>query len=163
MKKNKKPNHSLEEQIVAKGLLLTSQRRIIASVLDKSLDHPDVAEIHARAVAIDKTISLATTYRTIKRFCEIGVLERRDFYAEGSSLTNRRWRFEITDGPESYQQHYHLIDVKTGKIIEFESAELYKIQTEIAEKYGYVLQGQKIELYGEQIKGVKAKSKNKNA
>lgn len=170
MKKQKKLNHSLEKQIVAKGLRLTTPRRVIASVLEKSLDHPDVAEIHARATAIDKTISLATAYRTLKRFCEIGILARRDFYSEnwgGSSLNQRRWRFESTDELENRQQHYHLIDVKTGKIIEFESATLDKIQKTIAEKHGYVLQGQKIELYGEPLKTARIKdkalkSRNKN-
>lgn len=119
------------------GLRLTEQRRVIAGVLDGARDHPDVEELHARANAADPRISLATVYRTVKLFEEAGILEKVDF-GDG------RARYEDAER----DHHDHLIDLETGKVIEFVDPEIEKLQERIAQKLGYDLKGHKLELYG---------------
>jgi Fur family ferric uptake transcriptional regulator len=116
---------------------MTLQRRVIAKVLDDSHDHPDVEEVYRRAYAINSRISLATVYRTVRLFQDKHILERHDF-GDGRS------RFE----PEQPLHHDHLIDNVSGKVIEFQSDEIEKLQRKIAQKMGYRLVGHKLELYG---------------
>ena len=127
----------VEALCAEKGLRITEQRRVIAHVLSEAEDHPDVEALHARAAAIDPGISIATVYRTVRLFEEAGILERHDF-GDG------RARYEAA--PEAH--HDHLIDVETGKVIEFVDAELEALQRQIAEKLGYRLVDHRMELYG---------------
>lgn len=120
-----------------KGLRLTEQRKIIASVLAESDDHPDVDALYARAVALDAGISIATVYRTVKLLEEVGILERHEF-ADG------RARYE--DAQRDH--HDHLIDLQTGAVIEFVNKEIEELQERIAQKLGYELKGHRLELYG---------------
>jgi Fur family transcriptional regulator, ferric uptake regulator len=121
----------------AKGLRMTGQRRVIAQVMEDAKDHPDAEEIYARAAKIDDAISLATVYRTVKLFDEIGILERLEF-GDGRS------RFEDADRPH----HDHLFDLRTGEVIEFVDPEMEILQEKIARKLGYTLKGHKMELFG---------------
>ena len=121
----------------AQGLRLTDQRRTIARVLQSSNDHPDVEELYARAAGVDPNISLATVYRTVKLFEEAGILEKVDF-GDG------RARYEDAER----DHHDHLIDLHTGKVIEFVDPEIEALQEKIAEKLGYKLKGHRLELYG---------------
>ncbi len=123
-----------------RGLRITDQRRTIARVLSESEDHPDVEKLHARASAIDPGISVATVYRTVRLFEEAGILDRHDF-GDG------RARYE--PAPEAH--HDHLIDVETGKVVEFVDPELEALQKIIAEKLGYRLVDHRMELYGVRI------------
>ena len=127
----------LEALCAERGLRITEQRRVIARVLSDSDDHPDV---EARAAAIDPKISIATVYRTVRLFEEAGILDRHDF-GDG------RARYEAA--PEAH--HDHLIDVETGKVVEFVDPELEALQKEIAEKLGYRLVDHRMELYGVRI------------
>ena len=120
-----------------KGLRITEQRRVIARVLSEAEDHPDVEALHLRASAIDPGISIATVYRTVRLFEDAGILERHDF-GDG------RARYEAA--PEAH--HDHLIDVESGKVIEFVDAELEAMQKRIAERLGYRLVDHRMELYG---------------
>lgn len=120
-----------------KGLRITEQRRVIARVLSEAEDHPDVEALHARASAIDPGISIATVYRTVRLFEEAGILDRHDF-GDGRS------RYEAA--PEAH--HDHLIDVETGKVIEFVDPELEALQKLIAERLGFRLVDHRMELYG---------------
>ena len=120
-----------------KGLRITEQRRVIARVLSEADDHPDVEALHARASAIDAGISIATVYRTVRLFEEAGILDRHDF-GDGRS------RYEAA--PEAH--HDHLIDVETGRVIEFVDPELESLQKQIAEKLGFRLVDHRMELYG---------------
>lgn len=131
----------LEKICVDKGMRMTDQRRVIARVLSGAHDHPDVEEIHRRAVEIDPRISIATVYRTMRLFEDSGVVERHDFQ-------HGRSRYE--EATESH--HDHLIDVKTGDVIEFVSEEIEALQKRIAEKHGYKLVAHKLELYGVPLK-----------
>ncbi len=128
---------SIEEKCINKGVKLTDQRRIIARVMSESDDHPDVDELYKRVSKIDSKISIATVYRTVKLFEESGILAKHDF--KGGKA-----RYEELN--ESH--HDHLIDVKTGEIIEFVDDEIEKLQKKVAEKYGYDLVDHKLELYG---------------
>lgn len=129
------PN-DLERKCIEKGLKLTGQRRVVARVLSESQDHPDVEMLHKRAVAIDPHISIATVYRTVKLFEEARIIERHDF-GDG------RARYE-----ELPQQHHdHLIDLRSGKVIEFTNAEIEKLQIRIAAELGYELVDHRLELY----------------
>lgn len=128
---------SLEKLAEKNGLRMTEPRRIIARVLSKSTDHPDAEELHRRASKIDNSISLATVYRTMKLFEEYEIIERHDF-GEGRS------RFEQV--PDEH--HDHLIDVRSGKVIEFQNEEIERLQEEIAKAHGYKLVDHKLELYG---------------
>ena len=136
----------IERQCVAQGLRVTPQRRIIARVLEQSDDHPDVEELYRRASSIDSHISLSTVYRTLKLFENKGILERHDF---GTG----RGVYELAER----EHHDHLIDVKTGKVIEFRNAEIEKLQEAIARELGYELIGHKLELYGEPSRSKKKK------
>ncbi|MEZ5681967.1 MAG: Fur family transcriptional regulator [Erythrobacter sp.] len=127
----------LEQLCADKGLRITEQRRVIARVLSESEDHPDVELLHERANKIDSGISIATVYRTVRLFEEAGILDRHDF-GDG------RARYEAA--PEAH--HDHLIDVETGKVIEFVDPEIEALQKQIAEKLGYRLVDHRLELYG---------------
>lgn len=129
------------ERCEAKGLRMTGQRRLIAQVLAASKDHPDVEELYARASRVDPRISLATVYRTVKLFDEAGILDRVDF-GDG------RARYE--DAERAH--HDHLIDMTTGKVIEFVDPEIEALQEKIARRLGYRLKGHKLELYGVPVK-----------
>lgn len=124
-----------------KGLRMTGQRRVIAQVLQDSDDHPDVEELYARAVAIDAGISIATVYRTVKLFEEAGILDKLEF-GDG------RARYEDAER----DHHDHLIDMNSGKVIEFVDPEIEALQERIAAKLGYELRGHRLELYGVPIK-----------
>ncbi|MBS8229091.1 Fur family transcriptional regulator [Vannielia litorea] len=128
---------SLIERSAAKGLRITGQRKVIAEVLDAASDHPDVEELYARASAVDPKISLATVYRTVKLFEESGLLEKLEF-GDG------RARYE--DAERAH--HDHLIDMKTGEVIEFVDPEIEALQEKIAARLGYELKGHRLELYG---------------
>ena len=125
------------ERCEAKGLRMTEQRRVIARVLESADDHPDVEELYARASAIDAGISIATVYRTVKLFEEAGILERLEF-GDG------RARYEDAER----DHHDHLIDIQSGKVIEFVDPEIEVLQEKIAAKLGYDLRGHRLELYG---------------
>ena len=127
----------LEQLCADRGLRITEQRRVIARVLSESEDHPDVEQLHRRAADIDPKISIATVYRTVRLFEEAGILDRHDF-GDG------RARYEAA--PEAH--HDHLIDVETGKVIEFVDPELEALQRQIAAKLGYRLVDHRMELYG---------------
>ena len=124
-----------------KGLRLTGQRRIIASVLEDSDDHPDVEDLYERASAQDDGISLATVYRTVKLFEEAGILERVEF-GDG------RARYEDAER----DHHDHLIDLTTGQVIEFVDPDIEALQEKIAAKLGFKLKGHRLELYGVPVK-----------
>ena len=127
----------IEEKCISKGVKLTGQRKIIARVMSEAEDHPDVDELYKRVTKIDSKISIATVYRTVKLFEEAGILAKHDF--KGGKA-----RYEEI----SESHHDHLIDVKTGEIIEFVNDEIEKLQKKVAEKYGYELVDHKLELYG---------------
>ena len=127
-------SETIEQKCIAKGVKLTDQRRVIAQVMSESSDHPDVDELYNRVSKIDPKISIATVYRTVKLFEESGILMKHDF-KDGKA------RYELND------DHNHLIDIKTGNIIEFTSDEIEIIQKKIAEKHGYKLVDSKLELY----------------
>lgn len=119
------------------GMRMTDQRRIIASVLTDANDHPDVEEVYRRAAERDDGISIATVYRTVRLFEEAGILTRHDF-GDG------RARYE----PVADDHHDHLIDIQTGKVVEFTNEEIERLQAEVAEKLGYRLVDHRLELYG---------------
>ena len=131
----------IEALCQAKGLRITEQRRVIARVLSESRDHPDVEELHRRASSVDKGISIATVYRTVRLFEEAGILERHDF-------RDGRSRYE----PTPDEHHDHLIDIESGDVIEFHDDELEKLQNVIAERLGFRLVDHRLELYGVRLK-----------
>ena len=139
-------SETIEQKCLSKGVKLTDQRRVIAKIISESKeaygesDHPDVDELYKRVSKIDPKISIATVYRTVKLFEEAGILTKHDF--KGGKA-----RYEAMI--ESH--HDHLIDVKTGEIIEFVDNEIEKLQKKVAEKYGYKLVDHKLELYGTKI------------
>ena len=127
----------IENKCIKKGVRLTDQRKLVAKVMSESEDHPDVDELHKRVNKIDSKISIATVYRTVKLFEESGIVTKHDFKG----------------GKARYEQlmedhHDHLIDVKSGEIIEFIDHEIEKLQKKVAKKYGYELIDHKLELYG---------------
>ena len=130
-------NETIEEKCLAKGVKLTEQRKIIAKVMSSSKDHPDVDELYKRVSNIDPKISIATVYRTIKLFAEVGIVTKHGF--KGGKA-----RYEEL----SESHHDHLIDIKTGEIIEFVDDEIEKLQKKVADKHGYTLVDHKLELYG---------------
>ena len=136
----KKENQSLEKLCVRKGLRMTEQRRVIAQILDQSNDHPDVEELYRRAAKIDPNISIATVYRTVKLFDDTGMIERHDF-------RGGRSRYETV--PEEH--HDHLIDIRSGEVIEFNHAEIEALQESIAREHGYKLVDHRLELYAVKI------------
>ena len=130
-------NETIEEKCLIKGVKLTEQRKIIAKVMSGSKDHPDVDELYKRVSNIDPKISIATVYRTIKLFAEEGIITKHGFKG------GEKARYE-----ELFESHHdHLIDIKTGEIIEFVDDEIEKLQKKIAEKFGYDLVDHKLELY----------------
>lgn len=132
---------TLIERSARKGLRMTGQRVVIAEILEAAQDHPDVEELHARAVARDASISIATVYRTVKLFEEAGLLERLEF-GDG------RARYEDAER----DHHDHLIDMQTGEVIEFVDPEIEALQEQIARRLGYQLKGHRLELYGVKAK-----------
>ena len=129
--------NDIEKKCIKKGVRLTDQRRLIAKVMSESQDHPDVAELHKRVSKLDPKISIATAYRTIKLFEELGVVSKHDFKGEKA-------RYEQT----SDEHHDHLIDINTGEIKEFIDTDIEELQKKVAEKLGYKLVDHKLELYG---------------
>ena len=130
------PKTNIVALCVAKGMRMTEQRRVIARVLADSADHPDVEELYKRCAEIDKNISISTVYRTVKLFEDAGIIERHDF---------REGRARYEQIPESH--HDHLIDLKTGKVIEFSDREIEVLQEAIARRLGYKLVEHRLELY----------------
>lgn len=127
----------IEQQCIDSGMKMTEQRRVIARVLSDAQDHPDVEEVYRRAAEQDSRISIATVYRTMRLFEDAGIVERHDF-GDG------RARYE-----EATEDHHdHLIDVKSGKVIEFQNEEIERLQELIAKKHGLKLVGHRLELYG---------------
>ena len=127
---------SIEAQCTARGMRMTEQRRVIARILAQSEDHPDVEELYRRCAAVDDRISISTVYRTVKLFEDAGIIERHDF----------------RDGRARYEQmreshHDHLINLRTGEVIEFQSEEIEKLQAEIARRLGFRLVDHRLELY----------------
>ena len=136
-------SETIEQKCIAKGVKLTDQRKVIARVMSESKktygesDHPDVDELYNRVSKIDSKISIATVYRTVKLFEEAGIITKHDF--KGGKA-----RYEEV----SESHHDHLIDIKTGEIIEFVDEDIEILQKKVAEKYGYNLVDHKLELYG---------------
>ena len=133
-------SETIEQKCLAKGVKLTEQRKTIAKIMSDSQDHPDVDELYRRASKIDSKISIATVYRTVKLFEESGILAKHEF--KGGKARYE----ELNEG-----HHDHLIDVKTGEIIEFVDNEIESLQKKVAEKHGYKLVDHKLELYGVKI------------
>lgn len=150
MTKNSGPKtdiiHTLEEQCAARGMRMTEQRRTIAQIIQNAHDHPDVEELHRRAVKIDPRISMSTVYRTLNLFEEAGLVTRHDF-------KDGRARFE----PIPDEHHDHLIDIRSGKVIEFRNEEIEAIQELIARRLGYKLVDHRLELYAVPIKAEEVK------
>ncbi|MEZ5945366.1 MAG: Fur family transcriptional regulator [Hyphomonas sp.] len=131
----------LEKLCVEKGLRMTEPRRVIARILSEASDHPDAEELHRRANAQDSSISLATVYRTVKLFEDAGIIQAHDF---------RDGRARYEEVPDEH--HDHLINVKTGEVVEFHSDEIEKLQEEIAKRLGFRLVDHRLELYGVPIR-----------
>lgn len=131
----------IEQRCAERGLRMTEQRKVIAKVLSEARDHPDAEEIYNRAVAMDSQISLATVYRTMRLFVQVGIIESHDF-------RDGRARYETADA----DHHDHLIDVQSGKVIEFVDEEIEALQQKIAHKLGYQLVDHRLELYGRKIR-----------
>ena len=127
----------IEQLCIERGLKMTEQRRVISRVLSESMDHPDVEEIFRRASKMDPKISIATVYRTMRLLEDVNVIERLD-------LRDGRSRYEENRD----EHHHHLIDVKTGQVIEFKNEELERIKVKIASEMGYEIIGDRLELYG---------------
>ena len=131
----------IEKLCAEKNMRMTTQRRVIARVLSVAQDHPDVEEVHRRAVEVDSSVSIATVYRTVRLFEEAGILERHDF-GDGRSRYE-----EATD-----DHHDHLINIKTGEVVEFTNTEIEALQERIAKEHGLKLVDHKLELYGIPLK-----------
>jgi len=127
----------IEQLCIEKGMKMTEQRRVIAGVLSDAQDHPDVEEVYRRATQIDPRISIATVYRTVRLFEEANILERHDF-GDGRSRYE-----EITD-----EHHDHLIDLQSGRVVEFQNQEIETLKEKIAAQHGFRLVGHRLELYG---------------
>jgi Fur family transcriptional regulator, ferric uptake regulator len=136
----------IEAQCAAKGMRMTEQRRVIARVLADSADHPDVEELYRRCAEVDKNISISTVYRTVKLFEDAGIIERHDF---------REGRARYEQIPEAH--HDHLINLRTGEVIEFQSEEIERLQAEIARRLGYRLIEHRLELYAVPLEDDKAR------
>jgi Fur family ferric uptake transcriptional regulator len=128
---------TIEEQCAAKGMRLTDQRRVIARVIEGSSDHPDVEELHRRAAEVDPRISISTVYRTLRLFEDASIIERHEF-------RDGRARYE----PASDEHHDHLIDLRSGNVVEFRHEEIERLQERIAEELGFRLVDHRLELYG---------------
>jgi Fur family ferric uptake transcriptional regulator len=142
----KKATRDIEALCAAKGMRMTGQRRIIARVLASSGDHPDVEELYHRCAKEDDRISISTVYRTVKLFEDAGIIERHDF---------REGRARYEQSPESH--HDHLINLRTGDVIEFRSEEIERLQSEVARKLGYRLVDHRLELYAVPIDDEKSR------
>ena len=127
---------TIADRVRAQGLRLTGQRKIITRILEDAADHPDVEELHRRAVAIDPKIALSTVYRTVRLLSEAGIVERHEF-------TDGRARYETAD----HEHHDHLIDLRSGKVIEFHSPEIEALQAKIAAELGYRITGHRLQLF----------------
>jgi Fur family ferric uptake transcriptional regulator len=136
----------IEARCAATGMRMTEQRRVIARVLAEAADHPDVEELYRRCVAVDDKISISTVYRTVKLFEDAGIIERHDF---------REGRARYEPSPESH--HDHLINLRTGEVIEFQSEEIERLQAEVARKLGYKLVDHRLELYAVPLNDDKAR------
>ena len=136
--------NTIEFRCAQNGMRMTEQRKIIAKVLSSSKDHPDVEELYQRSAKIDKNISLATVYRTVKLFEDAGILEKHEF-------KDGRSRYEKT--PEGH--HDHLIDIDTGDVIEFQSEEIEKLQKKIAQQLGFDIIDHRLEIYAVKTKNNK--------
>lgn len=134
----------LERLCIEKGLKMTEQRRVIARVLSEATDHPHVEQVYRRATEIDSRISIATVYRTVRLFEEARILERHDF-GDGRS------RYE--EAPEEH--HDHLIDVQSGKVVEFQNEQIEVLQRKVAKQLGYELVDHRLELFGVPIEAEK--------
>ena len=130
-------SETIEKKCITKGVKLTDQRKVIAKIMSESDDHPNVDELYKRVSKIDSKISIATIYRTVKLFEEAGILAKHDF--KGGKARYE----ELSEG-----HHDHLIDIKTGEIIEFVDDEIEKLQKKVADRHGYALVDHKLELYG---------------
>lgn len=131
----------LEKLCLEKGMRMTDQRRVIARVLSTADDHPDVEEVHRRAAEIDPRISIATVYRTVRLFEEAGIIERHDF---------RDGRARYEEVPDEH--HDHLIDLQSGRVLEFQNEEIERLQEAVARELGYKLVDHRLELYGVPLK-----------
>ena len=127
----------IEKLCIDKGMRMTDQRRVVARILSEASDHPDVEELYRRASLVDPHISIATVYRTVRLFEEAGIIARHDF---------RDGRSRYEEAPQDH--HDHLIDMKTGKVVEFVDEEIEQLQAEIARRLGYRLVDHRLELYG---------------
>jgi Fur family ferric uptake transcriptional regulator len=136
-RRNAAGSSAIEQACVARGLKMTGQRRVIARVLSEAADHPDVEEVYRRAARLDARISIATVYRTVRLLEEKGILERRDF-------GGGRARYE----PTEHGHHYHLIDVDTGRVVEFADPDLEALMRTIAGRLGFDLVSLRLELFG---------------
>ena len=134
----------IEAQCAAKGMRMTEQRRVIARVLAGAADHPDVEELYRRCAKIDEHISISTVYRTVKLFEDAGIIERHDF---------REGRARYEQIPNAH--HDHLINLRTGEVIEFQSEEIERLQAEVARKLGYRLVEHRLELYAVPLDDIK--------
>ena len=133
--------NNIENKCISKGVRLTDQRKLIAEVMSKSKNHPDVDELHKKVNVLDSKISIATVYRTVKLFEEAGIIAKHDF-------KGNKARYE--QAPEEH--HDHLIDINTGEITEFVNEDIEKLQKKVAEKLGYKLVDHRLELYASKIK-----------
>jgi len=140
------PRANIEALCAAKGMRMTEQRRVIARVLARSADHPDVEELYRRCAEVDDRISISTVYRTVKLFEDAGIIERHDF---------REGRARYEQIPDTH--HDHLINLRTGDVVEFQSDEIERLQAEIARRLGYRLVDHRLELYAVPIDDEKAK------
>ena len=134
--KRQTSNRDIEALCAAKGMRMTGQRRTIARVLAESEDHPDVEELYRRCSQVDQQISISTVYRTVKLFEDAGIIERHDF---------RDGRARYEQSPDTH--HDHLINLRTGEVVEFRNEEIERLQTEIVRKLGYLLVDHRLELY----------------
>jgi Fur family ferric uptake transcriptional regulator len=134
--KRQTSNRDIEALCAAKGMRMTGQRRTIARVLAESEDHPDVEELYRRCSQVDQQISISTVYRTVKLFEDAGIIERHDF---------RDGRARYEQSPDTH--HDHLINLRTGEVVEFRNEEIERLQTEIVRKLGYRLVDHRLELY----------------
>jgi Fur family transcriptional regulator, ferric uptake regulator len=143
-----KSETSIESRCAECGLRMTGQRRVIAQVLSSATDHPDVEEVHRRAHAIDSRISLSTVYRTLKLFSAKGILERHDF-------GHGRGRYEAAPR----EHHDHLVDIDSGRVIEFSNSDIEALQERVARDLGFELVGHRLELYGVPLAKKKSSSR----
>ena len=140
------PKANIEALCTSKGMRMTEQRRVIARVMADSDDHPDVEELYRRCATVDKNISISTVYRTVKLFEDAGIISRHDF---------REGRARYEQIPEAH--HDHLINLRSGEVIEFQSEEIERLQREVARKLGYRLVDHRLELYAVPLDDEKSK------